>query len=274
MAPRRVWLLSILPFGAVLQVASAQTLVVDPSGIPGITVSGPETGRYAPGINALLGSVRNQETNAWLPFGFVASNNTAQPIVAFAARWLVTDSSGRQTERIMTRSLMQGPKLFVAAGESVLLLPFWLLASNHRGIPGLVSSATTGSEPSELTVFQNAQSIRATLDAVVFASGQFVGPNVGNELACFQAAGAAPYNLATSILAKRDAGVATEAIVNWLRQTAATQAAGSLQSRDWNTAVTAREAGAYMRAYSSGGESGMFALAQERMQGPHFAVHQ
>jgi len=270
-------MLPLVPLGAFLQFAGAQTFVVDPPAIAGVTITGPGAAEYMPKVDALLGTSRNAETNAWVPFGFVAMNKTTEPIVAVAARWSITDSSGQYTEQILTRSFMESPKLQIAPGESVVVFPSWVLAGHHPGIPGSLNPATTGNAPAELSRFQSAQSVRATLDGIVFASGLFVGPNGANELPYFQAQGAAGYDLASSILGKRDAGVASDAIVDWLRQTAATRANGSpfsRASRDWNTAVTAREAEVYLRVYQSGGESKMFAFAQQRLQGPHFVVHQ
>lgn len=274
MQPHRTWVLSILPFGAFLHAASAQTFSVNVSTIPGVTVAGSGAAQYSQNVDAVLGATRNQGTNDWLPYGFVASNNTAQAIVAFAARWQIVDSSGAEGARILTRSLMESAGLAIAPGESVVILPAWLLAGHHAGIPNLVNSAMAAGEAGELKRFQGARAIHVTLDGVVFASGQFAGPNVDNELPYFQAEGAAGYNLASAILAKKDAGVSSSQIVDWLQQTAATQASGTLQSRDWNTAVTAREAQLYLRLYRAGGESKVFAFAQQRFQGPHFAVHQ
>ena len=266
------WLLSILLLGTFLPSVSAQTFAVDTSSIAGITVAGAGTAQYQAVADAVLGSARDPETDARRPFGFVVSNNTSQPIVGFAARWEITDSHGQQTERVMTRSLMESSQLAIAPGESVVIVPFLVLAGNHRGIPGSVNSIMTGSDPAEFGSLQNARSIQATLDGVVFASGQFAGPNAANELPYFQAEGAAGYDLASAIIAKKEAGVAAATIVDWLQQAAATRATGSLPYRDWTTAVKAREAGVYLRVCNSGGESKMFAFAEQRLQAPHFAV--
>lgn len=266
-------MLPVLLFGSLLQVVTAQTFILDPSAIPGVTIAGRDSGQYPPIVDAVLGSARNQETNEWLPLRFVATNNSSLPIVGFAARWTITDFSDQHVERVLTRSLMESPKLPIAPGESVVLLPFWRLAS-HPGIRGSLDAATTALGSADLHQFENAQNVHATLDGVVFASGQFAGPNVANEFPYFQAEGMAGYSLASMILAKRDAGVASDAIVDWLRQEAAARAGGSLLSRDWSTAATAREAGVYLRVYGSFGESRMFAFAQQRVQGPHFTVHQ
>ncbi len=266
----RVWLLSILPFGAWAQVTSSQTFSVNPSAIAGVSVSGRGMGQYPPNVDIVLGSARNEATNFWLPFGIIVSNNTSQPIVGFAARWTATDSSGQESVTIMTRSLFQSPELQIAPGQSVVLLPFWLLANQHRGIRG---SLDLGYQPSDLRAFQNARSIRVTLDGVVFGSGQFVGPNEANEYGQLQADGIAGYNLASAVLAKWDARDSVSSIVAWLQQTAASRPTDSVWSRDWTAAITARTAGIYLRAYNSGGGSRLYGVAQQQVQSPHITIY-
>jgi hypothetical protein len=264
-------ILFMLPVSALAQPVNAQELVVEPFTAPNVLVAGRGNGRYPANIDAFLGTQRTAETNYWLPFAITVSNNADQEIVAFAARWTLTDSNGNETNKVMTRSLFQTPDSKVGPGKTVVLLPFWLLGGEP---PGLRNLNPADYQASELPGFQNARKVRIVLDGIVFASGQFIGPNTAGEYEQLLAESTAGLNLATTLIAKRDAGVPVSAIVEWLQQTAAKQPAnGSLLSRDWNTARTARQAAIYLRTYRSGGEVRMYTMAQQELQRPHLRIY-
>ncbi len=71
-------------------VASAQTVVVHPPEVPGITMIGPQDAPYVEDVDQILGPVRLPSMSGWLPYGVVVSNGTSQTIVAVAVRWVIT----------------------------------------------------------------------------------------------------------------------------------------------------------------------------------------
>lgn len=251
-----------LSFAACAQtIAANQVFTVTDAAISGVTVVGRGAGKYPPSVDAILGTDRGQWTNDWLPFGIVVTNNTSEDVVAFAARWAITDSEGNATSSIDTRSLWE---------DSTSKVP-QVLAGHH---PGFQDAVNFNYQPTELARYRNARSIAVTLDGVVFGSGRFAGPDTANEFSELKAEGVAAYNLATALLAKRDAGVRIGDIVEWLRRTASAQVAGSsLQNRDWLTAITGNRARSFLRFYNAKGESWMYDMAQRQAQQPHLTVY-
>ena len=173
----------------------------------------------------------------------------------------------------MTRSLFQNLEYQIGPGKSVAVLPFWVLTSEQRGFRHNVNAEAY--QPQELRAFQNASMIRVALDGVVFASGQFAGPNSAHEYEQLQAESTSGYALASSLLAKRDAGVPVSGIVEWLQQTASIRPAGatSFGDRDWSTARTSQEAALYLGTYKRGGESRMYARAQQELERSHLKIY-
>ncbi|MBS1855287.1 MAG: hypothetical protein JST11_07975 [Acidobacteria bacterium] len=264
-------MLPLLGFAVWGQNAQTPRFAAKPSAIPGVVVEGPDDGAYADAIEANLGPERTAETNSWLPFAVIVTNNTSQGILAFAGRWILTDPRGGKTELVMTRALFQAPLSQVGPGQAVVFLPIRILAARNPGLGLPIGSADY--QPDELHRFQSAQKIRFTLDGVVFTSGQFVGPDFVREYGQLRAESTAGYQLATALIARRDAGTPLPDILRWLQETAATRPGGPFGTRNWDAAVTSREAASYLRRYQSGGEEVMYRLAQERLSLPHLTVY-
>jgi hypothetical protein len=121
--------------------------------------------------------------------------------------------------------------------------------------------------PGHLTIFQNAQKVQVTLDGVVFASGQFVGPNSANEFEELVAETTVPAHVASTVLAMKASGEAIGTVVAWLEEN------GKLQSGDRNAQVTARTARGLLAAYKGGGEALLYEVAQGYAQGPGIKLY-
>ncbi|HWB83298.1 MAG TPA: hypothetical protein VG675_04100 [Bryobacteraceae bacterium] len=270
--------LSLLPFTAFAQTASLN-LVVEPSTVPGVVTSGFGSQANQPDVDAIVGSITNQQIRDWLPFGITLSNNTSQPIVAVAARWQVTDATGKRSGQIMMSNgtIFDKPSaLMVSPGKSAVALPFLILQTPQPSTrSGVQLSASTNQK---LLLFQTAQHIQVYLDGVLFASGQFIGPDTLKEYESFQADNAGQYNVASAILAKHNGGAGTSDIVAWLQQTAnpprgpIAGLGNSLFPRDMTARSTAQNAQRFLRLYKVRGESTLYATAQQVAQN-HVTVY-
>jgi hypothetical protein len=115
--------------------------------------------------------------------------------------------------------------------------------------------------------FRAAQSVQVTLDGVVFASGQFVGPDTGKEYEQYVANLTVPAAIAAKVLAMKAVGETVVNVVAWL-QTAETQPVNLKDDGWWNASVGAHTARQLLRSYQHGGEVLLYEAAQGYPQAP------
>jgi hypothetical protein len=245
----------------------SQTVTVAPSTIPGVEIIGPENSAYSSAIDQILGTTRSEALNAWLPYGVVVKNGSAQPIVALAVQWAAMDASGRALTKafLLDRSIAPGTTQ-IAVGESVVAIPRLIVMGGSRKVdlPEFQLTPPAGFVPPvdhELPRFQTAQTVQATLDGVVFASGQFVGPDTAQEYENIQADLIGPVEVAAKILAMQAAGEPIAKVVALLRTVAEVTSARQ-ESLDKTTIAAGRAARGLLGNYERLGEQSMYQLAQ------------
>lgn len=91
---------------------------------------------------------------------------------------------------------------------------------------------------------------------MVFASGQFVGPNSGKAFEEFVAETTVPAHVASAVLAMKEVGESTGTVVAWLESNS------KPRSGDRNAQITARVAKALLADYKRGGEALLYEKAQ------------
>ncbi len=237
--------------------AEAQQVVVDPCGVSNVTVAGAANAEYFEDVDELLGITRPPAVNAWLPYGVALTNRARQNIVAVAVRWLVTNGKGQEIPFTVSTTMFEQPRQQVTPGRSVIAVPVAVLDASRR------AAASLG----HLTDFRNAQHVRVALDGVVFASGQFVGPNSGKAYEEFVAETTVPAHVASTVLAMKDAGEAIGTVAAWLETNSKPQSASRTAQ------VTARTARILLADYKRGGETLMYEVAQGYERGSSFRLY-
>jgi hypothetical protein len=212
--------------------------------IPGVTVALPPSADYFERVDEVAGSARPENLDAWLPYGIAITNHTSQNIVALVVRW-----SGPTVKHTVMPSMFGNVSRQIAPGKTAIVIPTAVLPSK-RPVP-----------MSRLGVFQNAASVQAMLDGVVFASGQFWGPNASKGYEAFVAETTVPAHVASTILAMRESGEAIGTVVAWLE----TNARGK--------GLTARTSRSLADSYKRRGEAVLYQLAESLAKGPGIKVY-
>jgi hypothetical protein len=236
--------------------ALAQTVAIAPCSVPGVAVSAPPTAEYFEHVDEVAGSDRSANLNAWLPFGVAVTNRSSQNIVALVVRWVVTNPQGQTTPYTVLPEMFDQPRQQVAPGKSVIVLPPALLEASH--LPRQLQMNRIGA-------YQSAQRIEASLDGIVFASGQFVGRNVSKAYDEFVAETTVPAHVGSTVLAMRQSGEAIGTVVAWLE----TSAKAGVNTPTAH--ITARTAKLLVESYKRGGEALLYEVAHGFAQGP--AIH-
>jgi hypothetical protein len=250
----------------------SQTVTVQPSTISGFDIVGPQNPDFAAAVAETVGSDLPPVLKPWLPYGVVIKNNSLQPLAGICVVW--------------TRDLNAGPLGYVGGpcatwlesrkpfqlqpGKTVLAFPDWILQEPGElkpfRDPKLLSDWRDG-----LANFQRAHTLAISLDSVVFASGQFVGPDATNQYKRFQAHINAPRNVATTLLEKKTTGTISD-ILTWL-QTLAPQS-HYVDDPDFNRRISGVTARAMLKVYEDKGEAALYLKAESTLQSPVFPLHQ
>lgn len=247
----------------------AQGVTLSPCGVSGVTVAGAPSAEYFEAVDEVLGAQRSPNLNAWLPYGMALTNRSTQNIVAVAVRWVTINEKGQAAPLLtITPSMFDQPRQQVAPGKTAIVIPAALLGGKPlprqfqlTPPPGFIAP------PGHLAEFQAAQKVQVTLDGVVFASGQFVGPNSAKEYEEFVAETTVPAHVASAVLAMKESGEAIATVLAWLEEN------GKVQSGDRNAIVTRSTARGLLGAYKSGGEALLYEIAQVKAQGPGIKLY-
>ena len=114
-----------------------------------------------------------------------------------------------------------------------------------------------------LTEIQGATNLDVYLDGMVYASGQFAGPDTMHEFESWNAETTAAPQVAAQVMAKKAAGDATADIVAWLQATAPLE-----KSHDLMEQVTGRTARQLVRTFNRSGEARFYQEAGGEAQPP------
>jgi hypothetical protein len=228
----------------------AQSVTIAPCGIPGVTVTAPPSAEFFESVDDILGPSRQPIVNAWLPYGLAITNRSPQNIAALAVRWVVTDANGRTLPVSFTPQMFDQPKQQLAPGKTVLAVPAALLGA---------AQAPHTLHLTHLGEFQAARKIQAHLDGVVFASGQFVGPNNTKAFEELVAQTTAPVHVASTVLAMKESREPIAAVVAWLDTNAKTR--------------NGRTARRLLDSYKRGGETLLYEVAEGYAKGPTLRLY-
>ncbi len=242
---------------------AAQNASVAASSIPGVEVLGPLAAGYDTAVERFFGPTRRATLADWLPFGVVVTNRTPQAIAAVAICWQLATSGGETLQYRLEYEAFNRSSGQLAAGQTgVAVGMYWM--SDPRRLPAPLRSKPPGSaqDPGGLPEFQNAQSVEATLDGVVFASGQFVGPDNFKEYESYLANATVPPRIAAKVLERNAAGEPVADIVAWLK-TKAGQTINLNADGWWNTNAEVHAARQLLHSFEQGGQNQLYQAAQQ-----------
>ena len=249
-----------------------QTLSVDRISIPGVTftaaLSIDDSGSNF--ANEVMGISLSPNVAAWMPFAVAIKNTSTQPIAAIAVKWTKTAPDATTSTAILRRNFFD-PNLQLKPGHSLIGSPVFLYDQPQNQAPG--SSDLQGTTDTELLTFKSAKSVVASLDGILYSSGQFVGPNTIRSFEELQAASTAGPTVAKKALTDLESNQGTADIVKWLEEEAVQKQIGSFLNRDFNMFYTVHAAQQLLRAYSRNGESGLASAAQRVMKQASITVY-
>jgi hypothetical protein len=233
-------------------------MVVHPAGVPGVTMTGPQDAQYTGEVNEILGQARPPSMGSWLPYGIVVSNGTSQTIVAVAVRWVIADDKGMLRRYTVPYEMFGRAPHQIKAGKNVLALFDMPLCD---GPPRSALESLLQNRNGRLAEIQSAKSIDVYLDGVVYASGQFAGPDTMHEYESWQAETTMAPRTAAQVMAKKAAGEATASIVAWLQATAPLEKSHNLDEQ-----VTGRTARQLVQTFNRNGEARFYQEAAGEAQ--------
>ena len=257
--------LTLLPL--LWQVNGVQgAVVVNPSSVAGVAFIGPNDPSFNDAVTKVLSPSRTLTTNDWLPFSAVLTNNTSQSIVAVIVKWVKVLPDGRKGTLVVHREFFGPHGQPVLSGQSAVALPGRVFG---RPLPWGSQDATDRPDHlTELQKFQAATSVEVTLDGILFASGQFVGPNEthGFEQLLARQSARSVYSEA---LTRNANGQSAADVVNWLTGIAGQGRHLDIDPQtgvptDSNASGMASAARVLLEAYKLQGASLMYQFAQAR----------
>jgi hypothetical protein len=202
---------------------AGQTVSVNPTTIPGVDFVGSDRPKFNDTLTRVLGLSRSKSENDWLPFSAMLTNNT--PLMAVVARWEKVLLDGSTETYTFDRSFFDSPAHRIGLGKTVAVLPYWIF---EKPLPaGHVDLTDRPDHAEKVQSFQKASRVRVTLDGIVLASGQFLGPDQSHQFEHLVAIQAAR-KIHSEVLARRADGQSGADIVAWLRTIAS-------QEQHWDT---------------------------------------
>lgn len=248
----------------------AQRVEVSQCGVAGVNVTASPAAEYFEQVDQVLGATRSDKLNAWLPFGVAITNRSTQNIVAVAVRWVVHGGAGPDQTFTASPHMFDQPRQQVLSGKTVIALPVALLGTSK--LPAqfqLTPPAGLITKPGHLGDFQTAASVQVTLDGVVFASGQFVGPDSAREYEELVVESTVPAHVASAVVAMKASGETIATVVAWLE--AKTKAPA--RPLDRTAQLAAQTAKTLLLNYHRGGEALLYEVAQGYAQGPGIKLY-
>lgn len=249
-------------FAAVCPCYSQQVTVL-PSTIPGIAIIGPQSPDFAASVAQVVGADQPSNFMAWLPYCVVIRNNSSQALAAITVAWTqALDAASPLHQAALDYWSQFNGSYLVQPGQAEIDMPDQRLLA-----PDGLSGFAQGRGLANLPNFQQAQRVQIVVDAVVFASGQFVGADAYGEYEHYQADINAPRSVADKVLEMKATSPISD-ILAWLQSLAA-QPRGA----DITTQRSAGAARQMLGIYSRKGENGLYSMAQSIVQGPVFPLH-
>ncbi len=154
--------------------------------IPGVNVIPPRSETFNAKVNEIVDPAVLSDIQGILPFTYILQNSSDKTVIAYAGRWVLTDSDGHITTTYATwwnLSTLKGGDA-IAPGESRLMSPIPRLGIKNYGPTG---TALRNQVQRFASLFSSKAQVELAVDSVVFDDGKAFGPNLTNTAARAQA---------------------------------------------------------------------------------------
>jgi hypothetical protein len=244
----------------------AQEVTVLKPMAPGVELIGSQSPKFQSTAEAVIGVQAFSQLGPYVPLTVVLQNNSSQGLVAYQVRWALNG-----TDRgIGIGNLANKGGGSLEPGEAVVVLPTFVLAKPPTGQQ---QAGMLRQQGGPLASLQRAPSIEISLDSVILASGQFLGPDLRKSFARDAAYFTAWRPVNAEVRSRLAAGESFDTIAATLAQIENQTIQGSRESHDWNAEVRATEARQLRKLYEKSGLAAVRARVDEQAQLPDIVVH-
>jgi hypothetical protein len=241
----------------------SQTVTVQPPQASGLELIGPQSPEFAGYVEQVLGPAGFQGMMEWQPYSVVLKNNSSQAVIGYTFRWGFNGSHGNYSVGGLS---IYGPNAdSLQPGAAVIALPQWVLTQ----APSSELQASLPRSAALLARLEEAKTLEISLDAAIFASGQFVGPDVLGHFARDQAEFTAWRSVDAQVQSAIQTGQSFDAITAQLSGIISQTTA----SQDPNGRVRATEARQLLKLYQRSGAQALSQLVQQHLQQPEIQIH-
>lgn len=266
----------------------SQPVTVQASSIPGIDIVGPQSPEFAAAVPEIVGSEMSglpPGIAPWLPYAVVVRNNSSEPLAGMCVVYTAVPaafldrSPGPCALWFWFAFGIRPPGAWafrLQPGKAVLVFPHWILkepsdlkpdrSPDHKPDRSVADARGLQSLPN----YQRAKSLTISVDNVVFASGQFAGPDAATQYPRFQSLVAAPRMVATTLLEKKASATIADTL-GWL-QTLAPQAS-IMDAPAYYGHQAGAEAVELLKVYDGKGEAALYSMAAKVLEEPLFPLH-
>jgi len=244
--------------------AWGQTITVEPGQIAGIELVGSQSAAFQGLFQDAAEPQDAARPAVWLPFTVVLRNHSPRAVVAYHVRWTV---DGRLRWMADDRNVEAGmdsrtdPFAWVRPGSSVVVAP---------GAAAPFVLLPDGASQPLLASLESAGTVTVSVDSVLFANGEFAGPDLGGNFERDAASFAGRREVNAEVQSELAAGQTFDKIAAGLAETANRRPNGQ---RDWNAAARASQARALLRRYQRSGAQATVDFVQEQLREPEIVVH-
>jgi len=263
-----IFLLLSVAIPAVFPVMGSQPTVVVQCNIPGVLATAADTSEYGSLPSHIRALSQNPLVAAFQPYSLIVTNRSGQEIIEVALEMVLEDPAGKIMQKVATRSTARASAEHkFAPGRSMNLSVLWL---------------TDVAPPNELQAeverlvqtMERQKTVTLVVDGVLFASGEYVGPNATREFEHLQARLHAGYDLAQRVVKHFENQGPDGELVGLLNSTASTQfRAAPGPSRDWYADVQVSTAKQYLYVHSRGGAEAVLRMAKAAAAKPPMKIY-
>ena len=176
---------------------------VEPSGIAGVELEGPDAASFIPAVETLYGRTVDDVLRPALPYSVIARNGTARTIALLGIRFDMVGATGKPLAVVHYADALRHPEkadLTGGAARFVCAEPAWSELVLRQG------SQVDQRARMNLDNLRKVLSIRAAVDCVAFDNGQFAGPDSNRAYERLQHERLAETELIGEVLAKESLG--------------------------------------------------------------------
>jgi hypothetical protein len=246
--------------------AWTQTVTVQPPDAAGVELIGSQSPEFQGYVQQVLGADGFQGMAEWQPYAVVLKNNSSQTLIGYDIRWGYDGIRGGRSAR--ERSIYGPDANSLKPGAAVVALSAWVLTA----APSAELQASLQRNAALLASLEQTKTLEISLDAAIFASGQFVGPDVTGHFAQDQAEFTAWRGVDVQVQSGIQNGESFDAIAAQLSSINSPLPAPR-EPQDWNAIQRGAEARRLLNLYQRRGTQALSELVQQHLQQPEIQIY-